>query len=1257
MKCLACGHVNPEELDRCDQCGEPLADDVEGTAVRPAPDPEDSEVTGIRLAPSRSSEGSGSDSESPTGYQPTPLPGAPSASAAPIPSGAPSPETSPSGKTGELPAYVSFGNRYEILELLGEGDMGRVYKAWDRELEKVIALKTIRGEMANNPELVKRFKQELLLARKITHKNVIRIHDLGESEGVRFFTMEYIPGESLKRRIERQGKSLAAEAVSLVRQMMSALEEAHSQGVIHRDLKPENIMIDPEGVLHIMDFGIARSAQDTGGMTAAGMMIGTPDYMSPEQVRGEKAGAQSDLFSFGVILYEMLTGQLPYQGDTAASRVMMRLSKKPPPPGEIEAEIPKYFESIAVKCLEIDRALRYQSAQEVLDDLEREQVDRSLGLRLVKGLARSKAALAAAAAVVMAVVATLYFTGNRQAPSTEGKAAGPVTTLAILPFTNASGAEEVDWMRTGLSEMLGTDISQSQYVRPVSSGRVIQVLRELGIAEQTRFDDAALEAVSQRAPADSVLYGQFVESGGSLRLDLTLRKAGSGVPIALKVSGSPSDIFSLVDDITDQVKQHLDLTPEQLKGDTDRPFADVSTGSLDALRDYQAGLSQLQAGANQAAIPPLKQATEADPNFAMAYAKLAEAYLNAGYDPEAEAAIEKARKLSETTPLPLAERYEIHAMAARVKDDFETAAESYRELAKLYPQDPDIQLSLARSYEELGKFPEASEAYQRVLDMAPSYGEARFGLAWTQVMSGRPDDAIALLENVLAKGQSDDDPEAMGMTHSILGVAYRNSSKPDKAIEHFDLSLQFRQQAGDKRGQSVTLENLASVYSNLGDMDRALESQQKALAISREIGDRDGEGSTLLNIGITYKLTGQLDRALASFRESMEIEMERQDHIGLANRLDNIAEVYRIKGQYADAIVYLEQAKSHLEQSGDKAEQELNLIYTGRLRRMQGHYDQALEAFLAALPIAQEIEDEMGVAVIQEDLAEIYVKQGRYADAHNSLRQSLDIYAKDGIEAGIAEVKAPLGNLLVTLGRPEEAEKELTEATEAAQKAQAQYVMSEILLGRASRARAQGKYQEAAEAYAQAKVQAEESGEKEAVLRAKLEPARLYLEQGDLSKAQRVLSIAREEAERSRLRILEAEAAAVAAEVYVAKGDWEAARQAASEAIDLAKKFSGRPILVRAYGVLGESLIDTDNAAAVEAYAQAASNLAWIQGSLLPEHVDSFMGRKDIRAMAQRAVEVLEGAGRAPRRLLLSRDGRSPLFPPPIPPKSRKKLV
>ncbi len=446
------------------------------------------------------------------------------------------------------------------------------------------------------------------------------------------------------------------------------------------------------------------------------------------------------------------------------------------------------------------------------------------------------------------------------------------------------------------------------------------------------------------------------------------------------------------------IKAELDLDPDQLRGDTDRPVAEVSSSSLSALRSYQSGLAELQKGENQAAIQLLQEATSLDGNFAMAYAKLAEAYLNAGEMREAEAASERAKSLSETTTLPLAERYQIHATAAAVKNDLETAAKSYAELSHLYPQDPDILLSLAGMYEGLGQLPEAIDAYRRVVAMAPDYGEAHFGLAFVQIMSGNADEAIRSLEEILAGGKFREDLEAMGMIHSILGTANRETGKLEKALEHYALSADFRMKAGDKRGQATTFSNMGQVYVNMGRTEDALASIQKALAIAREMGDQESESNNLVEIGRTYESGENLDKALAAYRESLQIEMERQDHTNLGIRLDYIANIYRLKGQYDDALVYLEQAKTHLAQSEDQREKAINLNYIGLVRKAQGLYSEALESLLAALAIFQEIHYTMGVVDAQRNLAEIYGNQGRYGDALASLEQQMKL-----VEAGGAD--------------------------------------------------------------------------------------------------------------------------------------------------------------------------------------------------------------------------------------------------------------
>jgi tetratricopeptide (TPR) repeat protein len=1211
MKCSHCGHENPGERIACESCGLAVGASEEVTLVDPIP------------SPSQLSKTARSPVEAPTEY--VPVRGSSVTSRGSATTGRSAARTG----TGELMRNSTFHGRYQILDVLGEGGMGVVYKARDLELDKVIALKTIRTERETDPETVQRFKRELLLAREITHKNVVRIHDFNEADGIKYFTMEYIEGESLKERIRRQGRLTTGEALPIIRQILSALQEAHERGVIHRDLKPQNIMLDRNGVPHIMDFGIARSEMETTGLTATGMMIGTPDYMPPEQVKGEKADQQSDLFSLGVILYEALTGDLPFKAESPASRVMMRLSHRPRAPRQITLEIPKYLEQIVLKLMEVDRALRYRSAREVLDDIDRRHVDRSLTMRVQRAVSTRKPALAFAA-VLVAAIAAAYYLVSRTPSETAGIAEGPKVSLAILPLTNAAGSTDLEWLRTGLPQMLVTDIAQSRYVKPIPGERVLKVMSELGVAENTRFDEGTLASIAGRAPADSLLYGQFVESGGEVRLDLTLRKSSSGVTIPLQFDMRASEVFALVDRITAEVKERLDLAPGALRADADRPVAEVSTGSLDALRAYQLGLDQFKRGSNQAAIEEFSKATAADPNFAMAYAKLAEAQFHLGEHNEAGASIDRAQRLAQAAELPLVERYQIHAVGALVKNEYETATRSLAELAALYPEDADIQLSLARSYEELGDLEKARPAYETVVELEPGYEAAVLGLGRIHVMSGDSRKAIDTLGPALAGGGFEGDDESLGMVHSILGVAHRELGELDVALTHLDLSLEARTRAGDHRGQATTLHNLAAIYEYKGEIDRALAAERKAIAIAREVGDREEESVALNNMGLTYQVAGRLDKALEAFRESLRIEMERQDHAEMASRLDKIANIYQLRGNYDDAVIYLEQAKQHLELADDKLEKSINQLYLGSVRKAQGLYPEATEAFLSALALARETGNKMAEGTIQKNVAEIYVAQGRYGDAYSALEQSLAIFNELHVEHDIAEAKAPLGHLLIRLGQIDAAEQQLREAEHVAHGAQASDLMPDVHLGRAEIHELLGRDEEAAAAYEEANVQANLSGKKEVAVMSRIELGRLFLRQDKIDNAERMLRRTKSEAAEARLRPLEAEAAAALADVALAKGEAEQARSAALEALGIAEKFTGRPILVKAYATLARALETLGRREeALDAHMRSAEALEWIRGSLRPEHVESFVARRDVQELVRQTVQALETAGRA----------------------------
>src|SRR5437899_7896255 len=270
---------------------------------------------------------------------------------------------------GQLKPGSVLAERYEILQLLGQGGMGAVYKARDKELDRVVALKLIRSEFAKNPEILRRFKQELILARQVTHKNVIRIYDLGQADGIKFITMDFVEGRDLRQLLVEKGKFPPEQAARIMLQICRALEAAHTEGVIHRDLKPQNIMLDSGGRVYVMDFGIARSAY-LPGMTQTGALIGTPEYMSPEQARGEKLDERSDIFSLGVIFYEILTGKLPYPSDTPLATLWKRMQEPVTPPSKLEPSLPPSINETVVRALEIEPEQRFASARGMAHQLE-----------------------------------------------------------------------------------------------------------------------------------------------------------------------------------------------------------------------------------------------------------------------------------------------------------------------------------------------------------------------------------------------------------------------------------------------------------------------------------------------------------------------------------------------------------------------------------------------------------------------------------------------------------------------------------------------------------------------------------------------------------------------------------------------------------------------------------------------------------------------------------------------------------------------
>ncbi len=542
-----------------------------------------------------------------------------------------------------------LGGRYEIQKLLGMGGMGAVYKARDIEVERVVGLKVIRPDLAGNPAILARFKQELVLARQVTHKNIIRIYDLNEADGVKFITMEFIEGEDLRSILTRQGKLPPDEAANITLQVCAGLQAAHAEGVIHRDLKPSNIMRDPAGRVVIMDFGLARTVQGD-GMTQTGMMVGTMEYMSPEQAMGKELDARSDQFAVGLIFYEMLSGFIPFHAESAIASLVKRTQEPAVPLVDVDTTIPPVLSSVVSKCLERDPNARFASLQQLIDELEVWQGKKTragqsvLASYVPSGGASGKLSPRKWIAIGVAALVLLAGTGlgiryATHRGSDSGAVQGPVTSVAIIPFYNGTGDPKLNWMGASLAETLSSDIGQSTHLRSVSPGRLQQVLSDLHISPESQLDISTLKRVADFVGADTVVFGEYQKFGEQVRINSTVLDLKQDRKSEIQTdAANEKELLPSLDKLADQVRQKLATTPEILK-ELQAHSQHVSTTSVPALRAYNEGLALARVGDNTKAVTKFEEATTDDPNFAMAYAKLAQTYSALGYDDKAEVGI------------------------------------------------------------------------------------------------------------------------------------------------------------------------------------------------------------------------------------------------------------------------------------------------------------------------------------------------------------------------------------------------------------------------------------------------------------------------------------------------------------------------------------------------------------------------------------------------------------------------------------------
>lgn len=1104
--------------------------------------------------------------------------------------------------------------------------MGAVYKARDREVDRLVALKIIRPDLASRPDILARFKQELILARQVTHKNVIRIFDLGEADGLKFITMDFIEGHDLKSILREKGKFSSEEAVKVTTQICRALDAAHSEGVVHRDLKPQNIMVDANGRVTVMDFGIARSMETT-GMTQTGSLVGTPEYMSPEQAKGEEVDARSDIFTLGIIFYELLTGKTPFYADSAYATLLKRTQERARNPVELDPTIPHYISDVVMKCLETNREQRYSSALDIIHDLGQHTVTSSrTALPAIAAPAIPAAALltpasflqkhrlwiAVGAAFLLLAVIGVVFSSRIFGPRKRA-VRGPTVSLLILPFRNAAHDASIDWMGKSLAEMLRTDVGESEGFRTVSPDRLHQILEDLRVSADSDLDESTKRRIAEFTNADQVLSGQYVKMGNQIRIDGILENLKSQRTTSISAEGA--DQKSLLDALAKKVQDNLTL-PSDAVEDLKAAAFTPSSKSLDALRAYSEGMDLSRQGNYLEAAKRFESATTADPSFALAYARLAQSYSTLGHDKEAEQYSNKAVELSGN--LPTAEKDMIQAASARITKNYDGAVQTYSDLLKLMPNDPEIHFQIASVYEGHGALEQARGQFLQALETDPKYLDALLAVGRVEIEQGNPQAGLGHLNSALTLAVQLGQQQGKASILQMIGTAYRNMNKPDDALQNLQLAFDIEKQIGDKKGMAWSLSQIAEAHNSQGKPEQAEKEYRDVLKLDREIGDQSGTGFTLLNLGNVLGGEGRYDEAISLTKQSQQIMVQTGDENTQALALNNIGSFYLSEGHPDDALTYLQQAlalRQKLKLSSDIAPTLSNL---GDTYRTLGQYDKALDNYLRSLELSRAADDKFSIAMTSDSMAFLFEAQGRYGAALKAQEEALkDLRDLQQHDVYFAIVEADYGHALNLVGRFDDAQKSLDDALKLARSLRADPVIAQALNFEGERLFYIGDFKSAQPLFAQAGQAASRAKDRDDGLKAKFNQALLAAYEGRASTASSSFRALAKEADSLGQRYVSTASSLYSGVALSMSRNYSQGQREISVALSKAQDAGMKSLLPVAHYWLAVAMKATgDQSGAAAHFAQAIGTL---QEMRQESGSDAILNRQDFKAITMQA--------------------------------------